>query len=66
MIAWVAAVVVVIPHWTCGVSIAAVRNENGIGSASPACISRALQSMVRPSSLGGVPVFSRPMAKPLA
>ena len=38
--------------------------ENGSGGSSPGCISSADQSMVRPSSRGGVPVFKRPSAKP--
>ena len=38
---------------------ALVRNENGVGTASPGCGSNRDQSMVRPSSRGGVPVFSR-------
>ena len=43
----------------------AVSIENGSGGSSPACISRLCQSMVRPSSRGGVPVFKRPSAKPM-
>ena len=38
--------------------------ENGSGGSSPGCISSAAQSIVRPSSRGGVPVFKRPSAKP--
>mgnify|MGYP003693733235 CR=1 FL=1 len=38
--------------------------ENGSGGSSPGCISTADQSIVVPSSRGGVPVFSRPSAKP--
>ena len=38
--------------------------ENGSGGSSPGCISSAAQSMVVPSSRGGVPVLSRPSAKP--
>ena len=41
-----------------------VSTENGSGGSSPGCISSAAQSMVRPSSRGGVPVLSRPSAKP--
>ena len=41
-----------------------VRVENGSGGSSPGCISNAAQSIVVPSSRGGVPVFSRPSAKP--
>ena len=40
--------------------------ENGSGGSSPGCISSAAQSMVVPSSRGGVPVLSRPSAKPAA
>ena len=60
--AWVARVVRVMRQAIWGVVIALVRNEKGAGGSSPACISRAAQSMVRPSRRGGVPVFSRPMA----
>ena len=52
------------PHWICGVSMRAVSIENGSGGSSPGCISSAAQSMVVPSSRGGVPVLSRPSAKP--
>jgi hypothetical protein len=38
--------------------------ENGSGGSSPGCISTADQSMVVPSSRGGVPVFNRPSVKP--
>ena len=38
--------------------------ENGSGGSSPCCISSAAQSMVVPSSRGGVPVLSRPSVKP--
>ena len=41
-----------------------VSTENGSGGSSPGCISTADQSMVVPSSRGGVPVLSRPSAKP--
>ena len=41
-----------------------VRIENGSGGSSPGCISSAGQSIVRPSSRGGVPVFKRPSANP--
>ena len=40
---------------------AVVRKEKGEGGSSPGCISRLAQSIVRPSSRGGVPVFSRPI-----
>ena len=52
------------PHWICGVVIRSVITENGSGGSSPGCISTADQSIVVPSSLGGVPVFSRPSVKP--
>ena len=64
MMAWVAAVVRVIAHWICGFWMRSVSVENGSGGSSPGCISSAAQSMVVPSSRGGVPVFSRPSAKP--
>ena len=67
MIAWVAAR---------GAGDAALRSagcrsrsvsiENGSGGSSPGCISSAAQSMVRPSSRGGVPVLSRPERKAAA
>ena len=43
---------------------ASVSAENGSGGSSPGCMSRPAQSMVRPSSRGGVPVLSRPSANP--
>ena len=49
---------------TCGVVIRSVRNENGTGGSSPGCTSSPRQSIVVPSSRGGVPVFRRPSAKP--
>jgi len=61
---WVAGVVRVMPHWICGVVIRSVMTENGSGGSSPGCISTADQSMVVPSSRGGVPVFNRPRVKP--
>ena len=61
----VAGSVRVMPHWICGVSMRAVSIENGSGGSSPGCISTADQSMVLPSSRGGVPVLSRPSAKPI-
>ncbi len=64
MMSWVAAVVRVIPHWICGVSIRSVSIENGSGGSSPGCISIRPQSIVAPSSRGGVPVLRRPSAKP--
>ena len=64
MIWWVASVVRVMPHWICGFSIRPVSTENGSGGSSPGCISTAAQSMVVPSIRGGVPVLSRPSAKP--
>ncbi len=64
MILWVSGVVQVTPQATWGRSIVLVRKENGDGSASPDCISSTDQSMVEPSRRAGVPVFSRPMARP--
>src|SRR5213592_2409587 len=61
---WVAAFVRVMPHWTCGFSMRSVRVENGSGGSSPGCISTAAQSIVLPSSRGGVPVLSLPSANP--
>ena len=58
------ATVRVMPHSICGLSMRVVSIENGSGGSSPGCISSADQSMVRPSSRGGVPVFKRPSAKP--
>ena len=42
------------------------QNENGGGGSSPCCTSSPAQSIVLPSSRGGVPVLSRPRAKPYA
>ena len=64
MISCVAGVVRVMPHSICRVSMRAVSVENGSGGSSPGCISTAAQSIVDPSSRGGVPVLSRPSAKP--
>ncbi|MDT4865753.1 hypothetical protein FQZ97_1005760 [compost metagenome] len=64
MMAWVSGVVRVIPQSICGVVILSVIKENGTGSSSADCISRLCQSIVRPSRRGGVPVLSRPTAKP--
>ena len=59
-----ATVVRVIPQEICGLSIVPVRAEKGSGGSSPGCISNAPQSIVRPSSRGGVPVLRRPSGKP--
>ena len=64
MTAWVSGIVRVMWQSTCGVVIAVVRVENGSGGSSPGCRSRPAQSIVLPSSRGGVPVFSRPSRKP--
>ena len=40
------------------------RKLNGVGSASPGCSSKRAQSIVRPSSRGGVPVFRRHSRSP--
>ena len=61
---WVAGVVRVMPHSTCGVVISLVSTENGSAGSSPGCISTAAQSMVLPSSRAGVPVLRRPRVKP--
>jgi hypothetical protein len=50
----------------CGWTIFLVRKLKGVGSASPACSSKASQRIVRPSSRGGVPVFKRQVRKPSA
>ena len=62
--AWVAGVVVVMWQAICGVVIRSVMNENGGGGSSPGWLSSPAQSIVVPSSRGGVPVLSRPSAKP--
>ena len=64
MIACVAGVVPVMWQAICGVAMRSVSVEKGSGGSSPACASSAARSMVRPSSRGGVPVFSRASAKP--
>ena len=64
MMSWVAGVVRVMPHWICRLAIRSVSTENGSGGSSPGCISSAAQSIVVPSSRGGVPVLRRPSAKP--
>ena len=66
MTACVAGVVVVMWQAICGVVIRSVRNENGGGGSSPGWLSSPAQSIVLPSSRGGVPVLSRPRAKPRA
>ena len=66
MILCVASVVWVMPQAICGVVIALVRKEKGVGGSSAACISSRSQAMVAPSSRAGVPVFNRPMARPLS
>jgi len=54
--------VCVIQHGFCSGCMAAdpTAENTGIGSRSPGCTSVWLKSMVRASSLGGVPVFKRP------
>ena len=66
MIAWPSGVVRVMKQSICGVVIRGVKYENGSGSESPDCRSRPVQSIVRPSSRAGVPVFKRPRRKPAA
>src|ERR1035437_6094868 len=57
---------VVYPTWHSiwGRSIRSVMKENGVGTASPGCGSNWDQSMVRPSTRGGVPVFKRVQCNP--
>ena len=43
-----------------------MRKLKGVGSASPGCISKRDQSMLRPSRRGGVPVFRRVQGSPSA
>src|SRR6516225_12344850 len=64
MTACVAGVVVVMWQGTCDVVMASVIKENGGGGSSPGWTSSPAQLIVRPSSRGGVPVLSRPRAKP--
>lgn len=47
-----------------GVVIRCVRKEKGTGGWSPGCTSSEAQSMLPPSSRGGVPVLRRPSWKP--
>jgi hypothetical protein len=63
MIAWVSGVVRVMAG-DLRRGDRAVRNENGTGGSSPGCISSDGPIDGRPSSRGGVPVLSRPIAKP--
>src|SRR5882762_6679774 len=46
------------------VVIESVSKENGTGSGSPGCRSRTSKSTELLRTLGGVPVFSRPIGKP--
>ncbi len=65
MMAWVSGVVRVMWQTVCGVVMRVVRNEKGEGGSSPCCTSSLAQSMVLPSSRGGVPVLeTRPIVKP--
>ena len=48
----------------CRCGISRVRKLKGVGSASPGCSSNLLQSMVRPSRRGGVPVLRRQPRRP--
>src|ERR1700687_2276770 len=64
MTSCVCGVVWVMWQTTCGVVIRSVINENGTGGSSPFWMSSPFQSIVVPSSRGGVPVFSRPRANP--
>ena len=49
---------------SCGAAAAVVSSAKNSGGSSPCWISSAPQSIVAPSSRGGVPVFSRPKANP--
>ena len=62
--AWVSGVVAVIPQDTWRLVMRSVSQESGSGGSSPGCASSAAQSMVRPSSLGGVPVLRRASGNP--
>ena len=64
MTACVRGVVSVMWQTICGVVIRPVRNENGTGGSSPGWTASPRQSIVVPSSRGGVPVLRRPSAKP--
>ena len=64
MIACVAAVVRVMPHWICGFVDALGQRRERLRRLVAGLHLEAAQSMVRPSSRGGVPVLSRPSAKP--
>ena len=66
MMRWVSAVVRVMWQGSCGAVTAVVSEEKNSGSGSPCWISSRSQSIVEPSSRGGVPVLSRPSAKPAA
>ena len=66
MMSCVRSVVVVTPQAICGRVIRSVRNENGTGSSSPACISRLAQSIEGPARRAGVPVLRRPIWRPSA
>ena len=60
MMACVLRFVAVTPQLICRFTGLAERKESITGSSSPACVPTAAQSIVRPSSRGGVPVFSLP------
>ena len=60
MISWVRSLVRVIAQRNCGCPNAVVERRHRPGSASLGCSSVRAQSIVRPSSRGGVPVLSRP------
>ena len=59
MMSWVAAVVRVIAQASCGSRRCGVDGDIVQGSLSEGCSSSRAQSIDRPSSLGGVPVFIR-------
>ena len=64
MMRWVSAVVRVMWHGSCGAVTLVVSEEKNSGSGSPCWISSCSQSIVAPSSRGGVPVLSRASANP--
>ena len=63
-ISWVRSFVCVIPQLIWRAIGRSLRKENIVGSSSPGCCSSLLQSIVRPSRRGGVPVFSLPRSRP--
>ncbi len=66
MTSWVRALVRAMAQASCGIRIPSSNADIVHGSRSLGCPSTRDQSIVRPSSLGGVPVFSRPWASPIS